>query len=196
MSHKPSLLLYIHGFNSSPQSHKATVMRQYCSQYHPQIKVLTPQLPSYPQAAAQYLVELIKPYQNDYQIGLVGSSLGGYLATWLNAQFGYRTVLINPAVKPYQLLQDLLGEQSNPYTGEHYQLEEKHIQELKALDVEHIQQSCDFWLLLQNGDEVLDYQQAVVKYQGSLQTVEEGGDHSFIGFERYLEPIIAFLQLS
>jgi len=192
---KPSLLLYIHGFNSSPLSHKANVMKSYCEQHRPDIKVVVPQLPCFPQQAAQHLLALVEQYQADYQIGLVGSSLGGYMSTWLNNQFGFKAVLVNPAVKPYELLVDYLGEQENPYTHERYLLESHHIEELKQLDVTSLKQPTDFWLLQQTEDEVLDYRQAVVKYADSKQTVEQGGDHSFVDFERYPEQIIQFLAL-
>ncbi|WP_162047107.1 esterase YqiA [Vibrio taketomensis] len=192
---KPSLLLYIHGFNSSPLSHKANVMKAYCQQYRPDIKVVVPQLPCFPQQAAECLLALVKQYQSHYQIGLVGSSLGGYMSTWLNSQFGFKAVLVNPAVKPYELLVDYLGEQENPYTHERYTLEACHIDELKALDVVALTNPNDFWLLQQTEDEVLDYRQAVEKFALAKQTVEQGGDHSFVDFERYPKQIIEFLSL-
>ncbi|MFA0413615.1 esterase YqiA [Vibrio renipiscarius] len=192
---KPSLLLYIHGFNSSPLSHKANVMVQYCADNRPDIKVVVPQLPCFPQQAAECLMSLIEQYQQDYQIGLVGSSLGGYLSMWLNAQFGFKAVVVNPAIKPYELLLDYLGEQENPYTHEHYVLQAHHIEELKALDVTQLKNPSDFWLLQQTEDEVLDYRQAVEKFVLAKQTVEIGGDHSFVDFERYPEQIIQFLAL-
>jgi predicted esterase YcpF (UPF0227 family) len=114
---------------------------------------------------------------------------------WLNQQFGFKAVVVNPAVKPYELLADFLGEQTNPYTNETYILESKHIDELKALDTPNINNVADFWLLQQEGDEVLDYRQAVAKFSGAKQTVEQGGNHSFIDFERYPQQIIEFLEL-
>ncbi|KIE20369.1 esterase [Vibrio sinaloensis] len=192
---KPSLLLYIHGFNSSPLSHKANVMKAYCEQYRPDIKVLAPQLPCFPELAANLLLDIVEQHKEDYRIGLVGSSLGGYMSMWLNNQFGFRAVVVNPAVKPYELLADYLGEQVNPYTNETYMLEEQHIDELIALDTPTIRDPSDFWLLQQEEDEVLDYRQAVSKFVGAKQTVESGGDHSFVDFERYPEKIIKFLQL-
>ncbi|NOH52375.1 esterase YqiA [Vibrio coralliilyticus] len=192
---RPSLLLYIHGFNSSPLSHKANVMKEYCQQHRPDIKVVVPQLPCFPQQAAEYLLNIIEQHKDDYKIGLIGSSLGGYLSMWLNRQFGFKVVVVNPAVKPYELLADYLGEQENPYTHQRYVLESVHIDELKALDTPIIKQAKDFWLLQQTEDEVLDYRQAVEKFLGAKQTVEEGGDHSFVNFERYPQQIIKFLQL-
>ncbi len=192
---KPSLLLYIHGFNSSPLSMKATLMREYCQQHRPDIKVIVPQLPCFPQQAAQMLLDIVEQHKEDYQIGLVGSSLGGFLSTWLNSKFGFKAVVVNPAVKPYELLVDYLGEQTNPYTDETYTLETCHIDELKALDVQSIASPNAFWLLQQTEDEVLDYRQAVDKFAEAKQTVEQGGDHSFVGFERYPAKIIEFLEL-
>ncbi len=192
---KPPLLLYIHGFNSSPLSMKANLMREYCQQHRPDIKVIVPQLPCFPQQAAQLLLDIVEQYHNDYQIGLVGSSLGGFMSTWLNSQFGCKAVVVNPAVKPYELLVDYLGEQTNPYTNETYTLEPCHIDELKALDVQSILSPQSFWLLQQTEDEVLDYRQAVSKFAQAKQTIEQGGDHSFVGFERYPAKIIEFLEL-
>ncbi|EID7696825.1 esterase YqiA [Vibrio parahaemolyticus] len=192
---KPSLLLYIHGFNSSPLSMKANLMREYCAQHRPDIKVIVPQLPCFPEQAAQLLLDIVEQYKDDYNIGLVGSSLGGYMSTWLNAKCGFKAVVVNPAVKPYELLVDYLGEQTNPYTHETYTLEACHIDELKALDVQSIASPNSFWLLQQTEDEVLDYRQAVDKFAKAKQTVEQGGDHSFVGFERYPAKIIEFLEL-
>ncbi len=192
---KPSLLLYIHGFNSSPLSIKATLMREYCQVHRPDIKVIVPQLPCFPQQAAQSLLDIVEQYNDDYQIGLVGSSLGGFMSIWLNSKFGFKAVVVNPAVKPYELLVDYLGEQTNPYTNETYTLEACHIDELKALDVQSIASPNSFWLLQQTEDEVLDYRQAVNKFAQAKQTLEQGGDHSFVGFERYPAKIIEFLEL-
>ncbi|MGF1708813.1 esterase YqiA [Enterovibrio baiacu] len=191
----PVLLIYIHGFNSSPLSLKAQKMQQWCEIHRPDIKLEVPRLACYPAAAAAQLNALVERYKGDYRIGLVGSSLGGYLSAWLNSQYGFPAVVINPAVKPYELLADYLGPQKNPYTGEQYLLETHHMDELKALDTESITHPESIWLLQQEGDEVLDYRQAVAKYQGCKQTVEAGGDHAFVGFERYPAEIIQFLGL-
>lgn len=174
MTKRQPMLLYIHGFNSSPLSHKAQVMLNYCNEHRPDIKVVVPKLPSFPAQAAEHLLDIVEQYQEHYQIALVGSSLGGYLSIWLNHLFDFKAVLINPAIKPYELLAGFLGEQVNPYTQERYVLQAKHIEELKALEVS-INNVNSLWLLQQMGDEVLDYRQAVNKLVGSKQTVELGG---------------------
>lgn len=170
-------------------------MRDWCQIHRPDIKVEVPRLACYPSDAAAQLQALVEHYQNDYRIGLVGSSLGGYFSTWLNVNYGFPAVLVNPAVKPFELLADYLGPQQNPYTGETYLLEPHHMDELKALDVAAIAKPNTVWLLQQEGDEVLDYRQAVAKYTACKQTVEAGGDHAFVGFDRYSADIIHFLGL-
>ncbi|GAM62632.1 putative esterase [Vibrio ishigakensis] len=195
MQSKPSLLLYLHGFNSSPLSLKAEIIKKYCAEHRPDITFIAPQLPVHPRPCFELLEEMVAKYKSDYQIALVGSSLGGYLATWLNSKFGFKAVVVNPAVRPYELLQDYLGPQENPYTQQKYLLEQSHVEDLKTIDVAKLNNSADFWLLQQTGDEVLDYRQAVDKYRDAKQTVEEGGDHSFVGFERYAGQIVDFLQL-
>jgi predicted esterase YcpF (UPF0227 family) len=188
-----SALIYLHGFNSSPHSLKATQMREFCHRYRPDIDVLVPQLPSHPAPTIDLLSERVEAYRETHQLGLVGSSLGGFLATWLSERYQLPAVLVNPAVRPYELLQDYIGEQVNPYTQEHYYLDAADILALRELDVPTLSEPSRFWLLQQMGDEVLDYRQAVEKFNASKQTVEPHGDHSFIGFERYCEEILQFL---
>lgn len=192
-----SILLYIHGFNSSPKSVKASQMRRHIELHHPEITLCAPQLPNHPQAAAECLLEQIAAHPGKH-FGVVGSSLGGYLTSWLleNHLPRARGVLINPAVKPYELLQDYLGEQVNPYTEQRYTLGEEHIAQLHQLDTPLVQGTERHWVLLQQGDETLDASQAEKKYAQCKLTVEPGGDHSFVGFERYLGDIVDYLFCS
>ncbi|SIO27936.1 esterase YqiA [Salinivibrio sp. ES.052] len=190
-----SALLYLHGFNSSPQSLKAKQMSEYCRRYRPDIEVLVPQLPSHPEPTINVLTELVESYTPTHQLGLVGSSLGGFLATWLSERYRLPAVLVNPAVRPYELLQDYVGEQVNPYTQEHYHLDAADIRALRDLYVPTLSDPDRFWLLQQEGDEVLDYRQAVETFSASKQTVEPNGDHSFMGFERYCADIVHFLGI-
>lgn len=189
-----STLIYLHGFNSSPQSAKATMMKTFLAEAMPDIHVCTPKLPNTPTATWEFLRELLTDL-GDAKIGLIGSSMGGFWATRIAEVYGHRAVAVNPAVHPHFLLSHLLGPQHNPYTGEHYELLPEHVEELKALDVAELKHPERLWLLQQQADEVLDYRHALKFYQYARTTVEKGGNHAFIGFERYCAQIVRFLEL-
>jgi predicted esterase YcpF (UPF0227 family) len=186
-------LLYIHGFLSSPFSFKAQQVKHWLAESYPEISFYCPHLPPYPaqtQAQLTALVEQLLPEP----VYLMGSSLGGFWATWLAERYNLRALLINPAVKPQDFMPAYLEVDLKGYhTDDSYRLSARHIDEIIAADVLPTRHQ-NYWLLVQSGDETLDYRQAVAKYQGCRQTIEEGGDHGFQGFERYLEPGLAFLR--
>ncbi len=191
--HQSRAVLYLHGFNSSPQSLKAQQTKQHFAHYHPDIEFVVPELSAFPSEAWQEISAIM----NDYQwCGVIGSSMGGFLATRVAGLFHVKAVLINPAVDPWVLLNDYLGWQENPYTGRKYLLETHHMNELKQLNTEHIEQPGKIWLLQQEGDEVLDYRMAVEKYHQCRQTVESGGNHAFEGYERFLSDIVKFFEIA
>ncbi len=187
-----SHLIYIHGFNSSPASTKARLIRQAVQQ-QPQFEFHVPGLP-YDPARAMEILEGLLDQLSAARVGLVGSSLGGFYGTFVAEKYNLPLVLVNPATRPYELLADYLGENENIYTGEKYIFTEQHVQVLKNLDVEKPSRLERYLLLVQTGDEVLDYRQAVNKYAGCRQIVEPGGDHSFQNFQQHLPTILEFLQ--
>ncbi|MEO9943805.1 MAG: YqiA/YcfP family alpha/beta fold hydrolase [Paraglaciecola sp.] len=186
------LVVYLHGFLSSPQSLKATQTLDFVKKHYPDLHMEVPQLANYPQDAAKIIEDIIKQYP-DKKLRFIGSSLGGYLSTYMREKYSGKAVLVNPAVRPYELLLGYLGEHVNPNSGEQFLLKKKHIEELVALDCENVHTKENYWVLLQTKDETLDYRQAESKYQGCKMTIEEGGDHSFQNFQRFLPDIFRFL---
>lgn len=188
-------LLYIHGFLSSPLSFKAQQTAQWLAAHHPDIEFHCPQLTPYPADTQQLLESLVEQLLPE-PVYVMGSSLGGFWATWLVEKYNLRAVLINPAVRPQDFMPAYLEVDLKSYhTDDSYRLSAHHIDEIIAVDVP-VTRLQNYWLLVQTGDETLDYRQAVQKYQLCKQTIEEGGDHSFQGFERFLDDCITFFKHS
>ena len=190
-----SIVLYLHGFQSSPQSYKAQLTKTYVAEHLENVSLLVPQLPNSPSKIAGQVLRLISanPSLQAEGLKIIGSSMGGYLATWLVEKFGGKAVLINPAVKPYELLANYTGFHVNPYTKERFYIAADDMTYLRALNAREIAAPEMYKVLLQTGDETLDYRQAEQKYVGSDMTIEQGGDHSFVNFERHLPAIFEFL---
>ena len=126
-------------------------------------------------------------------VGVLAAVGGGYYSTWFAEKYNARAILINPSVRPYETLVGYLGENENFYTEEKWQFNHQHIQQLLDIDVKNITKPERYLVLLQTGDEVLDYRQAEKKYSESNLQIEQGGDHSFQGFENHIEAILSFL---
>ena len=187
-----SMLLYLHGFNSSPQSKKAIETERWLQLYAPNIKFFCPQLSPYASRVMQSLAELIEAYLPQ-PVYLVGSSMGGFFATCLSEQYNLPAVLINPAVNPGSGLHSWLGENSNFMTGERWVFEPRHIEEYNDLNPQQIKRLANYKILLQTGDEVLDYRHAQNRYKGCAIETEVGGDHSFVDYQQHLPAILKFL---
>jgi len=186
------MIVYLHGFNSSPQSHKAEVLHRYLQSGGCGEALQVPRLSHWPREAVVQAADVIEARLGIEPVCLAGSSLGGYYATWLAERYDLRAVLINPAIRPYRLLADYLGTQSNPYTGETYELTREHMAQLRELEPAELSDPQRFLVLLQTGDEVLDYREAL-EYYGSAQCrVTEGGDHAYRDFETVVEELLDF----
>jgi hypothetical protein len=163
------MILYLHGFTSGPQSHKAQALGARMRERGLDDRFLSPQLPASPHAAITLATDLIDRHG---VTTVIGSSLGGYYATYLAETFDLKGVLVNPAVVAHLSLQQYVGPQRWLYTGE----------------------SFDF--TLDHVDETLDYRDAVRRYLGARQTVLAGGDHSFTRWDDTLDLIIEFAGLA
>ena len=192
------MIIYLHGFRSAPASHKAQALKQRMQERGLAHAFWCEQLPHVP-ARAVALIEhaiLEAPERNPgHAPTLVGSSLGGYYATFLAERHGLRAAVINPAVLAPLDLEPWIGTQTNLHTGEAFDFTPEHIDQLRALDTGPLADPTRYWLLAEKGDEVLDYHHAVAKYRGARQTVLDGGNHSFSRWNDYLDDLIAFAGL-
>jgi len=180
------LLVYLHGFNSSPQSHKAQVMQRYAAEQG--VEFACPALPPLANESIRLAEKVIRGKKSAC---LVGSSLGGFYATYLAEKHALNAVLINPAIDPHVGLRAYLGPQKNLHTGEPYELTEAHLSEWQKLYVPRITPRR-YLLLVETGDEVLDYRKAVARYAGAEQVVVQGGDHSLQSFPQHLPRLLEF----
>jgi predicted esterase YcpF (UPF0227 family) len=189
-------LIYLHGFNSSPQSTKAQEMIARVAELPEPIRPVlhVPELPHRPAQAMALVTRLIDRLGAD-RLTLIGSSLGGYYATYLGERYAasnVRAVLINPTTGPAADLQPYFGPQRNLYTDEPYELTEEHLREFLALKVERLTRPERYYLLVQTGDELLDYRLALAHYAGAYQLILGGGDHAFENFGRHIDSILQF----
>lgn len=190
MPAKP-FVLYLHGFLSSPQSHKAQQTLAYCESIGLGERIMVPEMREGPAETIAQLHEIVEQQEAD-ELVLMGSSLGGYYATYLSEFYKAPAVLINPAVRPYELWQEHLGENRNYYSGEIHVVTEQHIEQLKQLDVEEPSNPENFRVFLQTGDETLDYRKALEKFSTEHCVVHENGSHSYDNFEQELPAMFDF----
>lgn len=190
------LILYLHGFTSGPQSRKVQALAARMAGYGLSDRLVCPQLLASPAASIALIEGIIaKVGVGRTAITLVGSSLGGFYATWLAEKHGLKAVLVNPAVVAAIELERYLGTQTWLYTGESFEFTRQHIAELQTLEVPVLSDPARYWLLAEEGDETLDYRQAVARYASAKQSVLPGGGHSFTRWDDYLDGILAYAGL-
>lgn len=185
------MILYLHGFRSSPQSKKAQLIRQAMVARGLADDFLCPQLPASPRAAAR-LIEAAARLEDAGRLTLIGSSLGGYYATWLAERIGCRAVLLNPAITPYEDLRHHLGTQPVFFSAQTIEVWPEYMDELRALDTPVVTRPERYFLLAATGDEVIDWRLMAAKYAGCRQRIIDGSDHQIGDFADYLDEVLAF----
>ena len=182
------MIFYLHGFRSSPDSLKARQLKAALEDRGLEDRWWCEPLPLSPLEAIQLIESELQ--KSSSRPLLVGSSLGGYYATYLSERHGAPAILVNPAARAFDALAPWVGPHRNLYTGVEFELTQQHIEELRTLWVHHLEHPERFWLMVETGDEVLDAREAMGRYQGSRQTIIEGGDHSFQHFTDLIDDII------
>jgi predicted esterase YcpF (UPF0227 family) len=183
-------VLYLHGFRSSPRSFKARVVQERMTRAGRAGDLICPQLPASPRAAMELVQGLVGRHGDD--LAIIGSSLGGFYATWLAERFKCRAVLINPAVDPLSRLEEHVGVTTAWHSDAPFEFRQEYIDELAALKVARITMPERYFLLAATGDEVLDYREMVAHYGGARQHVIQGSDHAIPEFADYVDEVLAF----
>ncbi|MET4579548.1 YqiA/YcfP family alpha/beta fold hydrolase [Ottowia thiooxydans] len=190
-----SHLLYLHGFRSSPQSAKARQMAERMAADHPGVTWWCPQLPPSPAEAAALIDQGTKTWPSE-NMAIVGSSLGGFYATWLAQQRACRAVVLNPAVDPARDLTAYIGELRawhNP--AEQFFFRREYIDELRQLESGVIRHPERIYALIAKGDELLDWREMFSRYAACRIQLLEGGDHALSDFHLHLGQVLEFLRL-
>lgn len=184
-------VLYLHGFRSSPRSFKARVVGDRMKALGRANELICPQLPASPKEAMALVLTLVERYPAD-QLAVIGSSLGGFYATWLAERLGCRAALLNPSVDPLKNLEKHVGVTTEYHSDKPFEFKPEYIDELRALKVERITKPERYFLLAATGDEVLDYRDMVARYDGARQHVIEGSDHAISEFPQYVDEVLDF----
>ena len=197
-------IIYLHGFRSSSQSVKARMVRQYIDD---QVKpfggeLFVPDLGFDVERAIAHVESKLEHLPAPF--AFIGSSLGGYYASYLAERSKVvlersphpKVVLINPSVRPFELLQHYLGVVKSLYSDETFELKMEHMSVLKKYYVEQIIAPERYYLLVKTHDEVLDYWQAVTHYRGCNALISAGGDHGFEDLNQYLDSVFTFIGLN
>ena len=189
-------LLYLHGFRSSPQSAKAQQVAARVQTQHPGCVWWCPQLPPSPREAADMLRAGIADWPRD-SMAIVGSSLGGFYATWVATHTGCPAVLLNPAVNPARDLQKYIGEQTAWHDpAERFFFRPEYIDELRALETGPITQPERYFAVIAKGDELLDWREMTGRYPGAYIRLLEGSDHAISDFDQHIGAVFDFLELA
>ncbi len=184
------MILYLHGLNSAGTAGKAVTLRKSLAP----IPITSPTYPAHrPKQAVAELSQLIQRLiSKDSKLVIIGSSMGGFYGQYLARQFPVaRLILINPALKPWELLHRREGEQQNFVTGERYILTKEDIQQTRDYAIKTVNDHVPTTLFLDKGDETIDYQVAANMYRNTGELIIfEGGDHRF----QHMKELITYIQ--
>lgn len=191
-----TLLVYLHGFRSSPRSSKAMMtgegVKAISSPANP-IEWYCPQLLASPKESMAMVEEHIKQTGTD-QIVVVGSSLGGFYANYLAEKYGCKAVVLNPAVRAARELAPHVGMMTAYDNDEPFDFRPEYIDELKSLQVEKITNPSRYFLIAAKGDELLDWQEMVAFYPEAKHLVLDGSDHGIADYAEHLPQVLKFIS--
>ena len=191
-----TLVVYLHGFRSSPNSSKAVKTKEAIkalSTMSNPIHWYCPQLLASPKQSMDMVIEYIQANPVDRLI-VIGSSLGGFYANYLAERYQCKAVTLNPAVRAPRELAPHVGVMTAYDSDEPFDFRPEYIDELCALQVERLARPENYFLIAAKGDELLDWKEMVVFYSGAQQLVLEGSDHGISEYSEYLPQVMRFIS--
>jgi predicted esterase YcpF (UPF0227 family) len=202
-------VLYLHGFRSSPGSSKARFLQHWFANEYPHIQWECPQLPASALASAHIVSQLLQTWSSAHNL-VIGSSLGGFYASWAAAKFSCAVCLLNPAVHPARDLASFIGIHPSWHDPDILvEIKPEHLEELKALYVSralnflpanevtagHIKHDASPLLaMIATGDEVLDWQEMSARYPANQQYIIPGSDHGITDFADHVHVLKSFIN--
>jgi len=190
-------LLYLHGFRSSPQSFKARWMADWVARQRPDLAWACPQLPPSP-ALALAEIRALTAHWPAATSAVIGSSLGGFYATVLAEERGWRAALLNPAVDPARDLAAHIGRQTQFHeSSQSFDFRPEYVDELAALaPPARLARPDHILAIVAKGDAVLDWREMAARYaQGPLKLIA-GSDHGLADFALHAPDLLHHLGLA
>ena len=187
-------ILYFHGFKSSSDSTKAKDLHKFISKRTKNTILITPNIHDNFHDAHDQIINLIE--SNQPNIFFMGSSLGGYYASFFSQKFNKKAVLINPAIPPLKDFEMHLGKNKNYSNGNKFIITKNDIDYIRSLSYKKILKPKNLMILLESGDEILNYNDASSYFSGSHIDILYGGDHSYSSFKEKFNKIQDFLKIT
>lgn len=189
------MILYLHGFQSSPHSYKAKLIEERMNESGRGSEYICPQLPSSPAKAVEIALKLVGGCPAG-SLAVIGSSLGGYYANWIAEQLHCRAVMLNPVIDPWNI--KILGDspdRSDLRVREWLEFTEQYEQELHSIQIKQITNPERYMLIAAKGDALLDWRMMMKHYEGANQTIIDGSDHGLSDFGKYLDNVLSFCRI-
>jgi len=186
-------ILYFHGFASSSNSNKAKILKKYISKNYKNAEIIIPDIDNNFKLAVNQIHDLIDNAK--HPIVFIGSSLGGYYASYFSSKFKTKSVLINPAIPPLKDFEIYLGENENYSTGEKFIITPEDIRYIRKMSYKKYSNAENTYVLLESGDEVLNYKETTKYFSGSYLDIVYGGSHSYESLDEKLKNIVNFIEI-
>jgi len=191
-----TLLVYLHGFRSSPRSSKAVITGDAVKTLSSKdilFEWYSPQLLASPKMSIDMVMQHIDKSKVD-RLVIIGSSLGGFYANYLAEKYACKAVVLNPAVRAARELAPHVGMLTSYDSDEPFDFRPEYIDELKALQIEKITAPERYFLIAAKGDELLDWKEMAEFYAGANQLILEGSDHGISEYRELVPNVLEFIS--